>query len=1451
MKHTFARMGRRALSLLLVCCLMLSMVGTAFAIEPAKKYVSLGDSMTNGYGLSGYGEVNGFLEEVADAYPAQLAEEMGWDLIAQLAISAMRAEDLHFILDYGTEGAYPGDPYTQDEFVNNRFNDYLDEMGDASKSGVDNVSKIFQENVADADVISMAVGNANFGVFMLGRITGLLGVLGDTAEGDEWIDFEAVLSQLSEEDKAVVLKIYNQVMDAAKAYVPGEKADVIDALGNVLGYTVASYVLNVNGALDRIVELNPDAEIIIVGIMNTFAGMDVAVEIDGVTQTIDMGIIMAPIIESMNAYLAALPAAKQAKGLYPKASFYYAEASDVAMLVSEYKNEIYNTESVIRARFVTEVVNTVFAQMPGMGLVKISLADVVAYEAMTAAQKVAYAAQNTAKATSIAVYLAFEQAILASTDLEVLDANAFMALATGLDDIFAGVFAGYEENLAAAMAESINEKSGNWKDIRAILLGQLKNTPYTSSENMQDFLFQGSAEDTRYVYGSIRAMLMDILENGVEAAAKKVANAIAIDMTQVGYDTLRVMGMADTAAQIKAIADEVVNGIYDGCVAAYTLLETPDALGAALVADETVFTLLNLFARMLIGNGIGCHPSAAGHDTLTAVIAKSYNEGYTPTDAITDKTIEAAKIVAGLIEEYYDEAYAYAYAEAKEAGYIDAAVAGIDAVIAQLMGIDVSETEMTDEFKAELAGEIEEIIETLNAAKALVLEADVLDQAALDALMAMLDEAGEAIENLKNLAVQAGVDVNQLVIIPALDAAYTKLVEEVLPAIDAKLQAAVAAGTAWLMEKAQEAYDALVDAIVEALPAADEFLYDWLYNNPEKVIAFFNEYGDDMIAFLDEYKEEIGAVLGYILVTYGEEVAEFVMENPEEVLKAMVEWYETYGEKTWAMIDVYLEALGVYDIIGEGIEYVEGKFNQALAMLGDEAEEAVRAAVAKLQDAIADALDKAEELKGQIEDQIDDLYEQLEELEKELADKKAELENAADEMKAEIEAAIKEIEAAIAQVEAAIAKLQQQLAVIAEKAEALFAAVLGLNDAVETMIAEGLNAGMAAVQAALNGIADAAVELAAAIAQDAADEMAEAVEDIKGLLNKIYVENVTDNYVIGEDSYYVALGDADAYGKSADLLTQALGMCDQHANLTVEGMTAAALLAYMDVFAEEIEKADMITVGFGANEFTRFVASQVKAAMYGKEIAEMDWVALLGEEGAAAVAEKLAEMKADFVAEGVHESYADIMTLAVESYAFSYMVHLATYALAVEEIHAINPEALVVLVGMYNPMNGVIVDLGESQVDLGEYLRYLVDLSNLYSLSYAILADETIFVDAPAVETESTGRVVSVVNFVAELVYSENALEAYNPTDAGYEYIAEQILKALNPSFVATGLLGDADNNGVVDYIDAMLILQYHTGVADETELNLCVCDVDKSGAVDYIDAMMVLQFHTGVIREF
>ena len=61
MNKLHLKMWRSVTALVLAVCMLLGSTGTAFATgadgessEATKSYVSLGDSMTNGYGLNGY-----------------------------------------------------------------------------------------------------------------------------------------------------------------------------------------------------------------------------------------------------------------------------------------------------------------------------------------------------------------------------------------------------------------------------------------------------------------------------------------------------------------------------------------------------------------------------------------------------------------------------------------------------------------------------------------------------------------------------------------------------------------------------------------------------------------------------------------------------------------------------------------------------------------------------------------------------------------------------------------------------------------------------------------------------------------------------------------------------------------------------------------------------------------------------------------------------------------------------------------------------------------------------------------------------------------------------------------------------------------------------------------------------------------------------------------------------
>ena len=58
--------------------------------------------------------------------------------------------------------------------------------------------------------------------------------------------------------------------------------------------------------------------------------------------------------------------------------------------------------------------------------------------------------------------------------------------------------------------------------------------------------------------------------------------------------------------------------------------------------------------------------------------------------------------------------------------------------------------------------------------------------------------------------------------------------------------------------------------------------------------------------------------------------------------------------------------------------------------------------------------------------------------------------------------------------------------------------------------------------------------------------------------------------------------------------------------------------------------------------------------------------------------------------------------------------------------------------------------------------------------------------------------------------------------------------------------LGDANGDGEVDNIDAMLIARYDVGLTSADKIKLSVCDVNGDGDVDNIDAMLVSRYDVG-----
>lgn len=618
---------------------------------------------------------------------------------------------------------------------------------------------------------------------------------------------------------------------------------------------------------------------------------------------------------------------------------------------------------------------------------------------------------------------------------------------------------------------------------------------------------------------------------------------------------------------------------------------------------------------------------------------------------------------------------------------------------------------------------------------------------------------------------------------------------------------------------------AIANAVVEYLPELDAALYDYFYNNPEEVIDFVKTYGPYLLPIVEEYGDEALAVIGFVLYMYGEDMAVYVIENHEAILAGFIAWADKYGDRTVAMLQVYAEALGLCDAVRDQIAELEAeleKLEAELEKVTGEAKEAIEAEIAKVKAEI-------EALNAKVEAVIDALN-------KVVVDANAKVEDVIE----DLEAALKDLEAAVKDLENAVEDLvNETLKAIRDE---IFASNRIVLEKILGIAEDILNKNITSLEELVEALDDAAVE---------------AAKEIKAIIDELIYDATHGDYVIDNDSFYVALGDSSAVSKSyVDALAAALDV--DYANLAQKGLTTSGTLALIAEQAEVLAKADLVTVGYTANMFTAEVVNTINAIMMGEEVAEYDWAALVTEEGVEYVEKALAEVHAKFVEQGLNVDFmgrnlADTLTACVEAYAYKYVEHVLTYPELVNAIHAVAPEALVVIVGMHNTVENIVIDVEGNEIALGDYIQYTVDAANVLGLVNAMLVENTVFVDAPDVETlkEAGGDDLTydMLAFVWEVLITEGA--DFATSEAGHAYITEQILNALNVVDNRTGLLGDANSDGVVDSTDAMLVLQYDALIIGKEALNLVVCDVDGDGDVDSTDAMYILQYDGLLIEVF
>ncbi len=252
-------------------------------------YVSFGASNVNGYGLQGYlpegitadnkadANVFGFDRCPEGSYPDLVRdhfEEHGILVdMHQLAISSMRAEELHILLDDN----YDGDAYSAWRFTGGgREEWFITACGSVAAA-----REAYQTAVKNADLITVDIGVNNFGVYLSNEIMNP----GWCGHDVTTIDSEYV-------------EYYAQLRSWLLAKVP-ELEGYSEEL-DVIAYAFLGFIANFDASIEKIREYNADATIVVVPVQNIVA--DMKLDLGGAV--LDLGYIVSEITNAANLYTA-------------------------------------------------------------------------------------------------------------------------------------------------------------------------------------------------------------------------------------------------------------------------------------------------------------------------------------------------------------------------------------------------------------------------------------------------------------------------------------------------------------------------------------------------------------------------------------------------------------------------------------------------------------------------------------------------------------------------------------------------------------------------------------------------------------------------------------------------------------------------------------------------------------------------------------------------------------------------------------------------------------------------------------------------------------------------------------------------------------------------------------------------------------------------------------------
>jgi len=817
-------------------------------------------------------------------------------------------------------------------------------------------------------------------------------------------------------------------------------------------------------------------------------------------------------------------------------------------------------------------------------------------------------------------------------------------------------------------------------------------------------------------------------------------------------------------------------------------------------------------------------------DELKDVIKIRYDLTVKETLPAINTAIDALSAEKDLLVAELDELYAQLAAKKAE---LEAVINGIEIGSVHVPEINIDaiggnvQTEVPaydcevegEGVVAELEAAIRDIEHAIAVIEALITDVDA-DLADMVKLAEQIADAVKELNKTYNDITAAAEDVYDAfkAIEKVLTGDADKTIDAVAEAYEAACKTAMAA----------------IDVLEIAMDAAHEIdgdilkMVDIIVEDAE---ALYEKFITELPGCIDKIPPEIMFGSAFLLneaITMAKEelpgkIEELKAETRKEI-EALIEEYKPQIEQAEKDLEAKWES--------EIQPQIEEKYAELKAQIEAEYNAKVAELEAKRAELIAELISAKEELKTTAENAVAPLLAQIERLEKDIATVTADLAHAAGHLETALKLAYEEAKIAVmalyneamAQLNAAIEALKAQLE----------QAIEDLKNALKNMIEDALGE-------LLDEVKKTVEELKNSLIAMGIETVEELVDALVALFNELLYQATHADLVIDEDFKYVALGDgsaaADGYAEAlnAYLAAEAAENGINSIEFVNEAEVGNSVAAEAADLSAEVADADLITLGFSQ---TDMLANAITAG-------ELDWAALLGAEAVPYIEEAMAKVAAEIDALELPEEMKELLKATVEAYAYNVVEYTIELPALLQAIREVNEDAVVIVVGMYNPIDDITA-FGYDLSAVGEYFDYLIEAADAYGIGLAMLTGELDYVVADEVEIAQSKLSLGDLGDLLE-----GDLSVMYPSANGDAYIAERIENALTLSFEVGGLWGDADGDGIVTPIDAMLVLQYYVGDITAAELNVNVCDVDDDGAVSPIDAMLILQYYVGDIAKF